>query len=116
MKPSDYLQREVRERRVGAGRPFNLQLENRLLMLLVYYRMYITHTLAGFLFDIDRPEQRLRRYPKNRTLVRQCLPIPQKLYRIAKRLETPEEVEHYFPQFKVFIDVTEQGANPKTPG
>jgi hypothetical protein len=48
------LSAKRRERRVGAGRPFKLCLQNRLLMLLVYYRMYITYTLAGFLFDITR--------------------------------------------------------------
>jgi len=39
---------------MGAGRPFKLDLENRFLMLLVYYRLYITYTLAGFLFDLDQ--------------------------------------------------------------
>ncbi len=43
-----------RERAMGAGRPFKLELENRFLMLLVYYRLYITYTLAGFLFDLDQ--------------------------------------------------------------
>jgi hypothetical protein len=43
-----------RKRDIGAGRPFKLNLENRFLMLLVYYRLYITYTLAGFLFDLDQ--------------------------------------------------------------
>jgi hypothetical protein len=38
----------------AVGRPFKLNLENRFLMLLVYYCLYITYTLAGFLFDIDQ--------------------------------------------------------------
>ncbi len=38
----------------GAGRPFNLDLKDRFLMLFVYYRLYITYTLAGFLFDLDQ--------------------------------------------------------------
>jgi hypothetical protein len=42
--------KDNRKRDTGAGRPFKLDLENRFLMLLVYYRMYITYTLAGFLF------------------------------------------------------------------
>ncbi|HEY6537245.1 MAG TPA: transposase family protein [Candidatus Nitrosocosmicus sp.] len=42
-----------RERDIGAGRPFKLDIKNRILMLLVYYRLYITYTLAGFLFDLD---------------------------------------------------------------
>ena len=46
--------RKYRKRDIGAGRPFKLDLENRFLMLLVYYRLYITYTLAGFLFDLDQ--------------------------------------------------------------
>ena len=41
-------------------------------------------------------------------MVRQCLPIPQKLYNITKRLKTSEEVERHFPGFLSFIDCTEQ--------
>ena len=42
-------------------------------------------------------------------MTRQCLPIPQKLYNITKRLKTPEEeVEKYFPGFLSFIDCIEQ--------
>jgi hypothetical protein len=42
-------------------------------------------------------------------MVRQCLPILQKIYPITKRLKTPvEEVEKYFPGFMAFIDSTEQ--------
>jgi hypothetical protein len=40
-----------RRRDVGASRPFKLKLIERFLMLLVYYRLYITFTLLGFLFD-----------------------------------------------------------------
>ena len=43
-----------RERKFGAGRPFKLDVRDRFLMLLVYYRLYITYTLAGFLFDLDQ--------------------------------------------------------------
>ena len=34
--------------------------------------------------------------------------IPQKIYKITKRLLTPEELEEYFPGFLTFIDSTEQ--------
>ncbi len=46
--------RKDREREIGAGRHFKLDVKNRFLMLLVYYRLYITYTLAGFLFDLDQ--------------------------------------------------------------
>ena len=41
-------------------------------------------------------------------MVRECVPIPQKTYNITKRLQTPEEVEQYFPGFLAFTDCTEQ--------
>jgi hypothetical protein len=34
-----------RKRDIGAGRPFKMDLRDRFLMLLVYYRLYITYTL-----------------------------------------------------------------------
>ncbi len=36
--------KENRERKFGAGRHFKLDVKNRFLMLLVYYRLYITYT------------------------------------------------------------------------
>jgi hypothetical protein len=41
--------KDSRERSIGAGRHFKLDVKDRILMLLVYYRLYITYTLAGFL-------------------------------------------------------------------
>src|SRR3954471_24000413 len=99
--------RKTRERSIGAGRHFKLDVKDRFLMLLVYYRLYITYTLAGFLFDLDQSNI-CRDIQKIEILIRQCLPIPQKIYGITKRLKTPEEVEQYFPGFLSFIDCTEQ--------
>jgi hypothetical protein len=45
---------------------------------------------------------------KIESLIRKCVPIPQKLYKITKRLRTPEELEEYFPGFLAFIDSPEQ--------
>ena len=101
--PKEKLEKEI----YGAGRPFKLDLKDRFLMLLVYYRLYITYTLAGFLFDLDQSNI-CRDIQKIERLIRQCLPIPQKIYNITKRLKTPEEVEQYFPGFLAFIDSTEQ--------
>ena len=96
-----------RERDIGAGRHFKLDLENRFLMILVYYRLYITYTLAGFLFDLDQSNI-CRDIQKIEGLIRECIPIPQKVYPITKRLKTPDEVEKYFPGFLAFTDCTEQ--------
>ena len=101
--------RKNRKRDIGAGRPFKLDVKDRFLMLLVYYRLYITYTLAGFLFDLDQRSNICSRdIQKIESLIRKCLPIPQKIYNITKRLRTVDEIEHYFPRFISFIDSTEQ--------
>ena len=100
--------RKSRERSIGAGRHFKLDVKNRFIMLLVYYRLYITYTLAGFLFDLDQSNV-CRDIQKIEPLIRQCLTIPQKIYnKVTKRLRTPQEVEQYFPGFIAFTDCTEQ--------
>jgi hypothetical protein len=99
--------RKDRKRDTGAGRPFKLDVKDRFLMLLVYYRLYITYTLAGFLFDLDQSNI-CRDIQKIESLIRLCIPIPQKIYNITKRLRTLDEIEQYFPGFLSCIDCTEQ--------
>ena len=102
-----FNRKDNRKRKIGAGRHFKLNLKDRFVMLLVYYRLYITYTLAGFLFDLDQSNI-CRGIQKIEQLVRKCLPIPQKIYSKTKRLRTPEEVEKYFPGFMAFTDCTDQ--------
>jgi hypothetical protein len=101
------LYNRKRERDVGAGRPFKLKAKERLLMLLVYYKLYITFTLSGFLFDLDQSNV-CRDISILEPLVKRCIPLPKKLYKRSRRLRTIDEVEKYFPGFKAFIDSTEQ--------
>ena len=101
------LSRTKRERKVGAGRPFKLKVRERFLMLLVYYRLYITYTLSGFLFDLDQSNV-CRDISIIEPLVKLCIPLPKKLYKRTRRLRTIDEVEEYFPGFKAFIDSSEQ--------
>jgi hypothetical protein len=54
IKRLSYKRKEDRKRKIGAGRSFKLNVKNRFFMLLVYYRLYITYTLVGFLFDLDQ--------------------------------------------------------------
>jgi hypothetical protein len=48
------LSRSDRQREIGAGHPFKLSLRDRLLILMIYYRLYVTSTLIGFLFDLGQ--------------------------------------------------------------
>ena len=103
------LSRTKRERKVGAGRPFKLKVRERFLMLLVYYRLYITFTLSGFLFDLDQSNV-YRDISMLEPLIKLCVPLPKKLYKhTRRRARTIDEVEEeYFPGFKAFVDSTEQ--------
>lgn len=101
------LSRGDRKRNFGAGRPFKLSLEDRLLMLLMYYRTYVTSILIGLIFNIDQSNV-LKDIRMLEPLVKECILLPQKLHGMARRARTPEEVEQFFPGFKAFVDSTEQ--------
>jgi len=101
------LSKRKRKRNIGAGNHFKLQIRDRFLMLLVYYKLYITHTLSGFLFDLDQSNVH-RDIQYIEPVVKNCILLPSKLYNITRRLRTVQEVELYFPGFKAFIDCTEQ--------
>ncbi len=96
-----------RKRAVGAGRRFKLVVKDRVIMVLVYCRLYITYTLMEYLFGLDQSNV-CRDIQKIERLVRKCLPIPQKLYNVTRKLKTRGEVEEYFPGFLAFTDCTEQ--------
>ena len=101
------LSKKRRIRNIGAGRPFDLKVRDRFVMLLVYYKLYITYTLSGFLFNLDQSNV-CRDISILEPLIERCIPLPKKLYRRTRRLRTIGEVEEYFPGFKAFVDSTEQ--------
>ena len=47
------LTRPDRKRKIGGGRNFTLSLEDRLLVTLMYFRLYVSYALLGYLFDLD---------------------------------------------------------------
>src|SRR6185437_1123766 len=102
-----YLKENIKKETGALGRHFTLEIKDRFLMLLVYYRLYITYTLSGFLFDLDQSNI-CRDIQKIESLIKKCVPIPQKIYNKTKRLRTAEDVEKYFQGFLSFTDCTEQ--------
>jgi hypothetical protein len=101
------LFRADRKREIGAGHPFKLSLTDRLLMLLVYYHIYVSSTLAAYLFDLSQTNV-LKNIRNLEPLVSQVLPLPKKQHEKVWRLQTLDEVEAMFPGFKAFLDATEQ--------
>jgi hypothetical protein len=102
MRYTGYPNQEKIEKRHKCRKTIQTWPRNRFIMLLVYYnRLYITYTLASFLFDLDQSNI-CRDIQKNGPLIRKCIPAPQKIYRITKNLQTPEEVKKYFPRISCF--------------
>jgi len=101
------LYRKDRKRDIGAGRRFKLDIVDRLLMLLVYYRLYITYCLSGFLFGLDQSNVQ-RNIKHIEPLVKACTPLPEKVYRKTRRIGDMDKLLEYFPEMKVFVDATEQ--------
>lgn len=93
------LSHPQRRRKIGGGTPFTLPLEDRLLMLLLYYRTYVTHVFLGFLFGVD-----------DSTVSRNINPLQPLLagiFRIPERRIDISEEEI----MKIFFDGTEQPTN-----
>ena len=85
-----------RKRAVGAGRRYRTSLADRLLMLLIYYRTYVTHEFIGFLFGVD--DSTVSRH------IRPIEPLLAKIFRIPERKVrlTEDEIA------EIFFDGTEQ--------
>lgn len=90
------LSRPQRVRAIGGGRNYDLPLEDRLLMLLMYYRLYVSHAALGFLFDVDDSAVS-RRIRQLEPLLAQFFRIPEKKIKMGQ-----EEIE------QLFFDATEQ--------
>lgn len=61
-------------------------------MLLLYYRLYVTCTLLEFLFDIDETSV-LQDIRILEPLVKECIPLPKKVYRRARRAASLYRIE-----------------------
>lgn len=79
------LHRKDRIKAIGQGRKFKLELRDRLLMLLVYYKLYITYCLTGFLFNLDQSNVH-RNIKYLVPLVKACIPLPEKLHKKIRRI------------------------------
>lgn len=93
------LGRAGRKREIGGGRKFSLELEDRFLMLLLYYRTYVTYAFLGFLFGIH--ESRPGR------LFKPLEPLLADIFRIPERRIDMSEDEIRL----AFFDGTEQPTN-----
>ena len=92
-------QQRARHRRPGAGRKPKLELADRLVLVLIYYRTYVTQDFLGFLFGIDKGTA-CRIIQEIALLLTGIFRIPEKKVRIE-----PDEIA------EAFVDGTEQPIN-----
>ncbi|HLD42045.1 MAG TPA: transposase family protein [archaeon] len=101
------LSRKDRLNAIGQGRDFKLPLKERLIMQLMYYRLYTSYTLLEYIFNLDQSNvyRDIRHLEK---LVEQCMPLPEKIHKRIKRISTIKELLELFPEAKCLFDATEQ--------
>jgi len=101
------LSKRERQRKIGAGHKFDLSIEDKLVMLFVYYRLYITCELAGYLFDLDQSNVN-RNIKYLEPAVKRSIPIPSKLYADSKKINDVTQLHQFFPELIAITDGTEQ--------
>jgi hypothetical protein len=130
--------RDGRKRAIGGGRKFKLAIAERLLMTLIYHRLYVSYILLGYLLDLDdsKAGDEVRNRMQPALLAVLPLPMQNRLLEFGgqtqladgsgsditglgqgqpkaqpkrKRLETLEELLKAHPEIEeVLIDATEQ--------
>jgi hypothetical protein len=117
-----------RQRRIGGGAQFANDLSDRLLMLLFYYRLYLTQEFMTLLFHAEDKSLICRSIQQMRPVFEAVLPVPEKARRRmleladkeqkrrTKRIGSIEEFKQAYPELTFIIDGVEQPKRkPKAP-
>jgi len=117
-----------RSRRIGGGAQFENSLSDRLLMLLLYYRLYLTQEFMTLLFRAENKSVICRAIQLMRPVFESVLPVPerarQRILALAdkeqkrrqKRIGTVDEFREAYPELTFIIDGVEQPKRkPKAP-
>lgn len=112
--------KQKRKRAFGGGAQFKHSLEEQLLMLLIYYRLYLTQEFLTLLFKFENKSSISRNLKLMRELVEEVLPTHQKALkkilslatkeenRRRKRISSIEEFHEAYPELTFIIDGVEQ--------
>jgi hypothetical protein len=117
-----------RQRRIGGGARFQNAVADRLLMLLLYYRLYLTQEFMTLLFKAEDKSVICRSIQLMRPVFESVLPVPerarQRILSLAdkeqkrrkKRIGSIEEFRQAYPELTFIIDGVEQPKRkPKAP-
>ncbi len=111
---------ERRRRAPGGGAKYLNDLEERLLMVLIYYRLYVSQEFMTLLFKAGNKSVICRNIQTTRLVLEAVLPVPerarrrilslaeQERKRREKRISTVEEFAEAYPELTFLIDGIEQ--------
>lgn len=111
---------EQRQRQPGGGAQFSTELQERLLMLLLYYRMYLTQELMTLLFEVENKATISRAIGQVRPVFESVLPVPERARKTVMalaeketqrrrgRINNVEDFLQHYPELSILIDGTEQ--------
>lgn len=111
---------EQRQRKPGGGAQFSTDLAERLLMLLIYYRLYLTQEFMTLLFDVDNKATISRAIAQVRPVFEAVLPVPERARKTVMalaeketkrrrgRINNVEDFVEQYPELSILIDGTEQ--------
>jgi hypothetical protein len=109
-----------RQRQIGGGAQFENSLPDRLLMLLLYYRLYLTQEFMTLLFKAEDKSVICRSIQLMRPVFELVLPVPERARRRIlsladkeqkrrkKRISSVEEFKEAYPELTFIIDGVEQ--------
>ena len=101
---SKRLRKANRQRKSGGGRKKELHLEDQLIMLLMYYRLYISQEFLGILFNLHNCNVS-RQIKYLEPLLAKIFKIPSRKIKLTETELTEEKIIEFF------VDATEQPVN-----
>lgn len=111
---------QQRQRQPGGGAKFSTPLAERLLMLLLYYRMYLTQEFMTLLFEVENKATISRAIAQVRPVFEAVLPVPERACKTVValaeketerrrgRINNVEDFLQEYPELSILIDGTEQ--------
>lgn len=111
---------QERQRQAGAGAPYGNDFPDRCLMMLLYYRLYVTQDFLALLFKASDKSVICRGIQSVRAAWQDVLPLPARVrerilgaarevgQQRQKRIGSVEEFREAYPELEFLIDGTEQ--------
>jgi hypothetical protein len=101
------LEKRDRQRAVGAGRRYQHDARNRLLMAVIWLRIYPTYDVLGFIFDLDKSNI-CRNLKGVLAVLREQLGDEIEWPDKARRKQKMDQFMQEFPDVAAIVDATEQ--------